>query len=399
MMAPAEAEGSLLRANLQLGAVTLARHQLGVVLALGCQRIVCLASAQDEHVAGLQSAAEAAGGKFHLISEPRALIGLVTTIDEVIALGDGLLASPRTIVALLDVGAAVLVQPVDAGIAAGFERLDLNQADAAAIRMPGRLVQRLAELPVDCDGFSALQRIALQGGVPQRMVPAIALADGRWKLVRNEAEAHEAEAHWIRLQTEMRGGSDASLVAAQFAVRRFGPALLHAGSGNRVVAAAAAVTAMLALAAGHFAWVVVAFILAGFAWILFCAAGLLAQVERETLHLRSPRILRGLVLGWVMDLILMMLMIDCMPAFPEQNIAERAFAPVILLGICRLVPQSFTVGWLRWLTDRGLLALALAVFGAMGVPGAGIELTAVLLLAAGLYGAGTRHPKSGQANL
>lgn len=387
MMEPAEAEGSPLRGNLRLGSVTLARHQLGVVLALGCQRVVCLAQAFDEHIADLQIATEAVGAKFHLIAEPRALVGLVTAVDEVVALGDGLLASPRTVVALLETGPAVLTQPVAAGIAAGFERLDLNHADAAAMRVPGRLVERLAELPADCDGFSALQRIALQGGVPQRMLPAAALSEGRWTLVRSEADAHAAEVHWIRLQTEMSGGDNASLAAAQFAVRQFGPALLHAGSGNRMVSTAAAVTAMLALVTGRFHWAATAFILAGYAWILLCAAVLLARVERETLHLPSPRILRGLVFGWVMDGLLAVLMIECGPYFPGENIAEQAFAPVMLLGVCRFLPQRLAGGWARWISDRGLLALVLAVFGAAGVLRPGIELTAVLLLGAGLYGA------------
>jgi hypothetical protein len=201
--AKAEDEGvqstvaSPLRANLRLGAVTLARHQLGIVLALGCERIVCLTQAPYDDIVELKSAVEAVGARFHLIAEPRALVGLVTAIDEVVALGDGLLAWPPTAIALLEGGPAVLVQPVEAGITAGFERLDLNHADAGACRIPGRLVQRLTELPRDCDGFSALQRIALQGGVPQRLLPAVALAEGRWTLVRSEVEAHAAESHWI----------------------------------------------------------------------------------------------------------------------------------------------------------------------------------------------------------
>jgi hypothetical protein len=398
MMEPAEAESSLLRANLRLGAVSLARHQLGVVLALGCERIVCLTQAFDEHITDLKAATEAVGATFHLISEPRGLAGLVTAIDEVVALGDGLLAAPRTAVALLEAGPVVLVQPVDAGLATGFERLDLNHADAAAFRAPGRLVDRLAELPADCDGFSALQRIALQGGVPQRMVPAAALAEGRWTLVRSEAEAHSAEGHWIRVQTEMSGGDNASLAAAQFAVRRFGPALLHAGSGNQAVAVAAAATVMLALVAGRFHWVATAFTLAGAAWVLLCAAALLARVERETLHLLSPRVLRGRVFGWAMDAILALLMIECGSWLPGQNIADRAFAPVMLIGMCRFVPKSVAAGWSRWLGDRGLLALILAGFGAAGVLVPGIELTTALMLAAGLYWARTVDPSTNTGN-
>jgi hypothetical protein len=394
MMEPAqgegEAEGSLLRANLRLGPVTLARHQLGVALALGCERIVCLGHVLDDDIAALQVAAEAVGARFHMITEPRALVGLVTAIDEVIALGDGLLAWPPTVIALLEAGPVVLVQPVDAGIAAGFERLDLNHADAATFRMPGRLVQRLAELPVDCDGFSALQRIALQGGVPQRMVPTAALVDGQWTLVRSEAEAHAVEAHWIRLQTETSGSGNASLLAAQFAVRRLGPALLHAGSGNGIVAAAAAVMALSALVAGAIHLVATGFVLAAIGWLLLCAAGLLARIERETLHLPSHRILRGRIFAWTTDAVLAVLMVQSVNLPAGLNLAERAFAPVMLLGMCRLAPQSLPQKWGRWLQDRGVLALILAGFGAAGVLGPGIDATAVVLLAAGFYGARAR---------
>jgi hypothetical protein len=388
--------GSALRANLRLGAVTLARYQLGIALALGCERIVCLTQAPGDDIAELQSAAEAVGARFHLIAEPRTLVGLVTAIDEVVALGDGLLAWPPTAIALLEGGPAVLVQPVEAGIAAGFERLDLNHADAGACRLPGRLVQRLAELPPDCNGFSALQRIALQGGVPQRLLPGAALAEGRWTLVRSEAEAHAAETHWIHLQTEMSGSGNASLLAAQFAVRRLGPALLHAGSGNGVVAAAAGLTALLALVAGAFHGVATAFLLAAFAWLLLCAAGLLARIERETLHLPSPRNLRGHIFGWATDAILLVLMVQNVAGWPGQNLAEQAFAPLMLLGLRRLVPPSLPKAWARWLEDRGLLALALAACGAAGVLGPGIDVTAVALLAAGVYAATGRGGGSGK---
>ncbi len=381
-----------MRANLRLGAVTLARHQLGIVLALGCERIVCLTQAPHDDIVELKSAAEAVGARFHLIAEPRALVGLVTAIDEVIALGDGLLAWPPTALALLEAGAAVLVQPVEAGLAAGFERLDLNHADAGAWRIPGRLVQRLTELPRDCDGFSALQRIALQGGVPQRLLPAVALAEGRWTLVRSEVEAHAAESHWIHLQTETSDSGNASLLAAQFAVRRLGPALLHAGSGHGVVTAAAVLTALLALVAGAFHWVATAFILAAWAWLLLCAAGLLARVERETLHLPTPRNLRATIFAWATDAVLLVLMLQNGTDGPDQNLLQRSFAPLMLLGLRHLVPPLLPKRWSRWLEDRGLLALALAACAAASVLSPGIDLTAALLLAAGLYAARPQKP-------
>jgi hypothetical protein len=390
MIEPAGSAGESLRGQLRLGAVSLARHQLGVLLALGCERIVCLALVIDSELQALQQFAEIGGAKFHFAGEPRGLVAWVTATDEVVALGDGLLVWPDTAFALLEAGPGVIVQPIDGGLAAGFERLDLNHASAAALRVPGRLVERLAELAPDCDGFSALQRIALQAGVAQRMLPAEALAQGHWRLLRSEAEAHAAEAQWITLQTQVAGGTNPSLAAAQFAVRRLGPALLHAGSGHRVVAAAGAITALLALVAGWFHWAALAFGFAGLAWLLFMAAALLGRVERESLQLASPRILQGIAYSWAMDGVFAVLMTQCRPFLIGQDLAERAFAPIMLLAACRLVPRAVPRDWSRWLEDRGLLMLLLAGASVAKLLGPAVEGLAVLVLAAGLFAAKSR---------
>jgi hypothetical protein len=199
------------------------------------------------------------------------------------------------------------------------------------------------------------------------------------------------------LQTETSDSGNASLLAAQFAVRRLGPALLHAGSGHSVVTAAAVLTALLALVAGAYHWVATAFILAACAWLLLCAAGMLARVERETLHLPSPRHWRVTIFAWATDAILLVLMLQNGTDGPGQNLLQQAFAPIMLLGLRRLVPPLLPKRWSRWLEDRGLLALALAALGAAGVLGAGIDVTAVLLLAAGLYGASSRVAGPGKS--
>ena len=154
MIEPARTVGEPARAHLRVGGVSLARHQLGVVLALGCQRIICIATSLDPELVALQHVAEDGGASFHCISAPMALLGLVSAGDELIALGEGLLAWPDLAIGQLDTASVVLVQPIEVGLAAGFERLDINHAAAGAMRIPGRLVERLAELPADCDIFS-----------------------------------------------------------------------------------------------------------------------------------------------------------------------------------------------------------------------------------------------------
>lgn len=163
--------GTAPRGALRVGGVSVALEQLVLVLSMGCERIFCLANRMTPEIAALQHEAERAGARFQLIPGPHGLLGQVTAMDEVIALADGLFASVSDAVALLEPGAAVLVQPAETGVEAGFERIDPTQASGGALRIPGRLVERLADLPHDCDAFSALLRIALQAGVAQRPLP------------------------------------------------------------------------------------------------------------------------------------------------------------------------------------------------------------------------------------
>ncbi|MDE2436891.1 MAG: hypothetical protein KGM49_11585, partial [Sphingomonadales bacterium] len=195
------ADATTPRAFLRIGGTTVAQQQLGLALALGCQRVVCVAHGLRAPLIALQHEAERAGVQFHVIAGPRPLLGLVTAQDEVLAFGDGLFASRREAVELLEQGQAVLVQPIEQGLAGGFERIDINHAAAAAMRIPGRLVDQLAELPTDCDAASALQRIALQGGVRQRSIPSVADGHLFWTLVRSDDEAHAIEPRWIRQRT------------------------------------------------------------------------------------------------------------------------------------------------------------------------------------------------------
>ena len=89
MMEPSAADSAIPRAFLHVGGLTLARQQLGLALALGCERIACVARGLTPEMLALQHAAEKAGAQFHVITGPRALSGLVTATDEVLALAEG----------------------------------------------------------------------------------------------------------------------------------------------------------------------------------------------------------------------------------------------------------------------------------------------------------------------
>ena len=373
------------RAFLKVGAMSLARHQLGLVLALGCERVICLAAAFEGEMIALQHIAEAAHASFYVISGTRGLASLISAADEVIVLADGLLAWPSLAAGLLDSGPVVLVQPIESGLAAGFERVDLNHAAAAAFRISGSLVERLNDLPSDADACSALQRIALQSGVPQRPLPEEAASSGRWSMVTSEAGAHALEAAWIRLHIADEGEPTPALSVARRAVRLLGPALLDAGSGGIVVAMVALVVALLGLVTGWFGYAATGFCCCAVSWVLFLSSDLLGRIERDSLAGPASGLSRIEAFGGVMDAILVVLTAWNVALAPGQGWVQRGFAPVILLGLARMVPKVVGGRWARWLGDRALLSGVLALAAAFSLTGEVVGVLTMGMLGLGIF--------------
>lgn len=384
MTEPAAAGMPTPRAFLRVGGVTLARHQLGLAMAMDCQRVICIAREVTAELIALQHEAERAGARFHIITGARSLTSLVTANDDLLGLDEGLLADSQEARSLLEPGHTVLVQPVETGIAAGFERLDLNHATAGAFRIPGRLVERLTELPPDCDVLSALTRIALQAGIPMQEVPAAARDGARWRLIRSEAEAHATENDWIRLHMDERRSATPVVLLSRLGLLALGPSLLHAGNGSKVAMLAALAAMLMGLGAGWFGFTVAGFLLCALAWILREAAGALRGVERASLSLPSSSLSPEDVLGWLIDLALVALVVWSAPLTPWESLAERAFAPLMLVILIRLVPRLFDRSWAPWIEDRVILALLLAVSAGIGFLIGAVQLLAVLLALAAM---------------
>lgn len=372
------------RAFLRVGGVSLARQQLGIALALKCEKIACIAREFGPELVELQHVAERAGAQFHVISGPRPLSGLVTAADEVMVLADGLFASTGEAVSLLERGLGVLVQPIEQGLAAGFERIDLNTASAGAMRLPGRLVERLAELPPDCDAASALQRIALQSGITQRSLPS---GDGQapfWTVVRDEAAAHALEPQWIRQRTHGAGMITAGQGIALLTVRAFGPAMLHAGSGSGVAMIAALVLTLLGGFAGWFGLLPLGLIVCAFGWVAWRVSGLLGRIESDSADGGKPQSWYSSALEWMFDAVLVLLVALALPEIPQIGRSAQAFPPLVFVGLLRLVPRALGGRWSTWLEDRALACIVLAFACAFGVAAKLVPGLAVLLLAAGI---------------
>jgi hypothetical protein len=377
--------GGALRAFLKIGAGTLAHKQLALALACGCTKIICISRGLTPDLVRLQHEVERAGARFHCIPGARALSGLVTAVDEVVVISDGLLAPQQDVHELLSRGQGVVVQPVEVGLAAGFERIDAERAAAGLMRIPGRLVEQLSLLPDDCDIASALTRIALQAGVSQRQLPEDAGVAARVQILRNQTDADATEAEWFDHQ--LRGGTLLSqgpaLWLARQVVRLSGPAMLHGRNGSRTFALACAAIILLALALAWFGFVVIAFNGGALAAMAAQGSGILRQVERESLALQPERWRQTDFLSWVIDGALVGMLTWNMPAFSGEATWHRAFAPLMLLIVLRLVSGALKPVWSSWFGDRFVFCLILAFAAAIGWISQSVFALAVCL---GLFG-------------
>lgn len=376
------------RGYLRIGGQSVARHQLGLALALGCSRIVFLAETLSGELVALQHVAEDSGAQFHVVSAPRALIGLIAPEDDLIVLGDGLLAMPEEALALLNDAPGVLVLPVEQGLAAGFERIDINHSEAGAMRLPGRLVARLGDLPGDWSAPSALLRLAMQGGVRQIPLLPVLVESGRWSRIANEEQAHAVEPRWLRLHTATGHRRNVGEGLAALLVHWLGPAVLHAGTRPVMIAVGALVLALLGIGSAWLGSATLGFLFFGTAWLVRKAAALLERIERDSLALPAGWFRPEEVFAWSLDLGFLFVMAwrSRIPAVEGVPRGMAWFAPVVLVGLLHLLPRALPgAGWTHWLTDRFLLGIGLAFASAFTPFDPVLMATGALLLVAGVF--------------
>lgn len=386
-----QGEPQALRGLLPIGGRSILRHQLGLAMALGCARVVVLAETLTNDLVMLQHAAEAGGARFHVIASARALAPLVAAEDELLVLGEGLLAMPEDALRLLGDGPVVLTLPVETGLPLGFERIDINSAGAGAMMLPGKLIAALGDLPGDWNPGSALLRIASQARIVQRELPAMLLDQGRWRLIRDEGEAHRAEPGWVRLHTASAQVRSPGSWLAAGVVRSLGPALLHAGTRPYVIALGAVITALLGTGAGWFGWCGPGFAMLALAWLVQQVAGLLARVERDSLIGSSGGAPLDQLADWVLDGMLITL---CawraeIPAVVGVPWGIAWFPPVVLILLLRLLQRlQPDEDWIWWLNDRFVVGAMLALASILLPFDFVLRLLVVTLMVAGLLLAG-----------
>lgn len=389
----AQASALGLRGYLPIGGRSIVRHQLGLGLAFGCARVVVLAEALTGELVALQHVAEAGGARFHVIATARALVPLVAPEDELLVFSDGLLAMPEDALRLLGDGPALLTLPVEAGLAAGFERIDLNNANAGAMCLPGRLVAGLGDLPAEWNPVSALLRLATQARVSMKALPATLLDEGRWRLIRNEHEAHRAEPGWLHLHTRSTHVRSPGEWISAMAVQKLGSALLHAGTRPWLVALAALLLGLLGLGSGWLGWQTAGFAILGCSWIFQQTAMLLARIERDSLLSPTGRVPASAFAGAGLDVAFVALAAwrSGAPVIPGLSWGSAWFAPAVLFLLLRLLPRVLPARlWTWWLGDRFVAGMALMAISAVLPFEPSLQILVLCLVGSALVVSGRR---------
>lgn len=380
---PSDCAGGGYRAFIDFAGRSIARRQLDLALALGCERIVCVADYLHQPMLALQHHCEAAGARFHTISGARALMSLVKSTDELLVLADGLLPLATDGRESLANGNCVLVFPSETGIPAGFERVDLNSAWAGALVMPGRLVERLGELPTDCDAVAALLRIALQARVPEVALPDVLLSDSRWTIVTSPAQAGAVEPVWLRRHFRMDGGLSLGSHAAARILALFGIALSRRGDGGRLAMLTAVLLALLGVAIGFSLWIPAGLVLVGLSCLAAEVAAALYRLDAATSGSEPRTGVFQRIRPWLIDVILAALVAKGVET-PLIGWIDVIFAGVALVGIIRLVGTLLPERWKALADDRFALAIMLAMAGLFDVLLVTAQVLTLIVLASGI---------------
>ena len=369
-------------ASARIGGRSVAQRQLDFALALGCERIICLGNGALPEAIALRHDAEDGGAKFQVTRDAHGLLGATGTADAVIVLAEGVLPESDAACDALDHGSCILVLAAGAGVDAGFERLDLAHAWAGAMRLPGRLVERLSELPADADPIPGLLRIARQSGLAEKPLGEAALASGEWRMVLSDQDSAAFEPGWLSRHLPPAPRFSASRQAMRWLggrlvgrLAQFRPIYALASAG--VLVAGAVVAAWYGYAAAGFGLLVGATLVGELGGVLGRLK--LAGFRRKRKGLDWINIARLTVdVGLVAVSFLAL----------EGAWFERLFPILVLVGLLLARPADLLRNSGALVADRALIGLVLAIAAALGLAEPAIMLLALAVL--GLYFAASR---------
>lgn len=351
---------------------SLARRQLDFALAAGCGRVIAIGHGASPEAIALRHAAEARGAKFQCIGDTHGLLGAVPAADELLVLAPGLLPEDKRAIEALERGSAVLVFPAGPGVAAGFERIDLERAWGGALVLPGRLVERLADLPADSEACAALLRIAMQARVAEKRLPELALAEGSWAIVGRGEDPLQRQQAWLKRNLPASGGTGAARPLARLALARLAIPLLSMPRAFAGLGAGVAVALAAAVGAASIGW-------AGTGLVLVALGALLGEFAAGFAHLREAPFGRagkgrlGMLVQGAVDAAL----VACAALAIDGDWLHRLFPPLMLAAALHATRPRRWRHFSGLLGDRALLSLLFALAGAF-------ELTELAVMLAGL---------------
>ena len=348
--------------------------QVDAALALGCERIVCLAESASPEIAELQRQAESANARFNAITAHRTLSGMVSANDEVLVLAPGLLIDGNWLADRFSQRPGLAVLPIEIGLEHGFERIDRDRAWGGALLVRGDAVEALTALPPDGDAVAGLLRIALQRGVRAIPVPESSLDDGRWSLVRSENHARRLEALWLGRHVPSPGFSEPGDVGG-YVIARFLSGKSRSQSWPLILSMMAI---LLAIGGG----------VAG--WSGRVAGGLIALMASAALGNIAYHLYRfirsGKPDGWIpalpgirnsiLDIALVAL------SFGKQDEGQwyGVYVALVLVVAMRLSEEATAPMWARPFADR-FLVISLALIATLsGFPVIGMGIIALVVL-------------------
>lgn len=351
------------RGHLTVAGRSAAAFQLDLALRLGCERIVCFAEGLDEAVLPLLHHAEQAGASFHALGSARALSGLVKAQDDLFVFAEGVVPDPLAAGELLAERPGIVTLPAEAGLEAGFERIDRDHAWAGLARLPGSAVERLAEMPIDVDAVPALLRVGLQSGMRLVPLPRASLVERRWTLLRDERDAQSFEAAWLHRRIVPTSFAAPAYATADRISLAFAPRFL-ARRGRALLPFAGGFLGLGgALLAAHGQMAAVAFgLLAVGAFLLRMGLTLGALLRDEPMRGWPGRLLRA-VPGLAVDAAI--LAVVALVA-PSAALAAWVFAGLVALLALRATQRAGAGVPSVVATDRAALAALLVPCAATG---------------------------------
>ncbi|MFL0671229.1 MAG: hypothetical protein ACJLS3_07355 [Erythrobacter sp.] len=250
-----------LRASLMLAGEPLILWQMRLAQELRCGRLIVLTDAADETFAEVERACRAGGMAFHRLARFAGLAALLHVDDELLLLGDGLLAERAALAALLapegpdkPLRKLVLCLPDDDArtgqFPEDFERIDAARCWAGVAVMRAAPVQQLGDFPPDSNPVSLLLRMALQAGTPCHTLAPSERDPAQW-LLAHEAEVIADHERMLIAQhgNPVRWSAPGRALSAWFAARIGGrglaggePAASIAGLALLIMAVASALT-------------------------------------------------------------------------------------------------------------------------------------------------------------